>query len=180
MDLNFLWLFLDFSAYSDVAVGLGRLMGVATPENFNRPYLARNVIDFWDRWHISLSQFIRRNVFIPIQLGLMRRTEGRRPLLIASVAFSVSFLLCGLWHNFMTSWLAWGAYQALGLIVCNAYKDFLTRRLGRQGVKRYLANPWYRVLAVFATYQFSAGALVLVTPGLLRKLVKLMMTGFYW
>ena len=85
MQLNYLWLYLDFSAYSDIAVGVGRLMGVATPENFNRPYLARNMIDFWERWHISLSLFIRRNMFIPIQLALMRRTDGRRPLLVASV-----------------------------------------------------------------------------------------------
>ncbi len=65
VQLTFIWLYLDFSAYSDVAVGVGRLMGVATPENFNRPYLARNIIEFWERWHISLSQFIRRNIFIP-------------------------------------------------------------------------------------------------------------------
>ena len=68
VQLNYLWLFLDFSAYSDIAVGIGGLLGVATPENFNRPYLARNSIDFWERWHISLSQFIRRNLFIPIQV----------------------------------------------------------------------------------------------------------------
>ena len=54
--LTYIWLYLDFSAYSDMAVGVGRLLGVATPENFNRPYLARNVIDFWERWHISLSR----------------------------------------------------------------------------------------------------------------------------
>ena len=179
MDLNFLWLYLDFSAYSDVAVGLGRLMGVATPENFDRPYLARNPIDFWDRWHISLSQFIRRNVFIPIQLGLMRRTGGGRPLLIAGVAFTASFLLCGLWHNFMISWLAWGVYQSAGLIACNAYKDFLVRRLGRKGLKRYMANRWYRALAVFLTYQFSAGAVILVTPGLVGQLFERFKTGFY-
>ena len=77
MQLIYVWLYLDFSAYSDIAVGIGGLMGVATPENFNRPYLARNVIDFWERWHISLSRFIRRNVFIPIQLSLMRLTDGR-------------------------------------------------------------------------------------------------------
>ncbi len=84
VQFNYLWIYLDFSGYSDIAVGVGRLIGVATPENFNRPYLARNVIDYWDRWHISLSQFVRRNVFIPLQVALMRRTGGSHALLVAS------------------------------------------------------------------------------------------------
>jgi D-alanyl-lipoteichoic acid acyltransferase DltB (MBOAT superfamily) len=54
IQLAYIWLYLDFSAYSDIAVGIGRVIGVATPENFNRPYIARNVVDFWERWHISL------------------------------------------------------------------------------------------------------------------------------
>ncbi len=163
IQLNYLWLFLDFSAYSDVSVGIGRLIGVATPENFNRPYLARNVIDFWERWHISLSQFIRRNVFIPIQLAIMRRWDGRSPLLAASLAFTLSFALCGLWHSINIRWLAWGLYQAAGLIACSAYKQFLLRRLGRKGLNRYMANRWVHGLAVVLTFEFAAGAVALVT-----------------
>jgi D-alanyl-lipoteichoic acid acyltransferase DltB (MBOAT superfamily) len=163
MQFNYLWLFLDFSAYSDIAIGIGRLIGVATPENFNRPYLARNPIDYWDRWHMSLSQFIRRNLFIPIQLGLMRRTEGRHPLLIASVAFTVSFLLCGLWHNVGPVWLLWGAYQSAGLIVCYLFRAYLLKRLGRKGLNGYMANPWIRAVAVFLTFEFIAFSVFLVT-----------------
>ncbi len=161
MQFNYLWIYLDFSAYSDVAVGLGGLMGVATPENFNRPYVARNVIEFWERWHISLSQFIRRNLFIPIQLALVRWTGGGRPLLAASVAFAVSFLLCGLWHSVSLPWLAWGAFQAAGLIACNLYRYALNRRLGRKGVQKYLANRWYRAAAVFVTFEFQAIAMAI-------------------
>jgi alginate O-acetyltransferase complex protein AlgI len=163
MQLNYLWLYLDFSAYSDVAVGVGRLLGVATPENFNRPYLARNVIEFWERWHISLSQFIRRNLFIPIQIWLMRRSGGRFPLLAASLAFTVCFLLCGLWHRIDLHWLAWGALQASGLILCNLYKHTLTTRLGRNGVKVYLANPWIRVVAIVLTFEFEAFTVLVAT-----------------
>jgi D-alanyl-lipoteichoic acid acyltransferase DltB (MBOAT superfamily) len=161
--INYVWLFLDFSAYSDIAVGIGTLMGVATPENFNRPYIARNCIDYWERWHISLSQFIRRNLFIPLQLSLVRRTDGRYPLVIASFAFAVSFLLCGLWHNIGLNWLAWGAYHALGLIICNLYREYLLKTLGRKGLNRYLANPWIRVLAIAVTFEFVAFSLVIVT-----------------
>jgi D-alanyl-lipoteichoic acid acyltransferase DltB (MBOAT superfamily) len=163
MQLTYLWLYLDFSAYSDIAVGIGRLIGVATPENFNRPYFARNVIDFWERWHISLSMFIRRNLFIPIQVALMRRSDGRSPLLIASFAFTVSFIACGLWHQASRVWLAWGLMQSVGLIICNLYRAMLLKRLGRKGLERYLANPWIRVAAIAVTFEFAAFAVAIVT-----------------
>ena len=163
IQLAYIWLYLDFSAYSDLAAGIGRLIGVATPENFNRAYLARNVIDFWERWHISLSMFIRRNVFIPIQLTLMRRTGGRAPLWIASFAFVVSFLLCGLWHGLSWIWVAWGLYQAGGLITCNLYRHWLTKRIGRKGVIRYMANPWIRLAATAVTFEFAAIAVSIVS-----------------
>ncbi len=163
MQLSYIWLYLDFSAYSDVAVGIGRLIGVATPENFNRPYLARNIIDFWERWHISLSLFIRRNIFIPIQFALMRRTVGSYSLWIASFAFSVSFLLCGLWHGISPRWVAWGTFHSCGLIVCNLYREFLIRRIGRKGLKQYLANPWIRLAATALMFEFAVTAVAIHT-----------------
>jgi len=156
----FLWLYLDFSAYSDVAIGIGRLMGVKTPDNFNRPYLARNMIGFWDRWHITLSEFVKKHIFIPIQLGLMRSKYGRFQLLCASIAFTVAFLLCGLWHGVSMPYFLWGAIHALGLVLCNLYKHFLLRKLGRKGVKRYMENPVIRVVATFITYQWVALSLL--------------------
>jgi D-alanyl-lipoteichoic acid acyltransferase DltB (MBOAT superfamily) len=156
----FLWLYLDFSALSDIALGVGRLMGVATPENFDRPYLARNMIDFWERWHISLSQFIRRNIYIPVQLALVRRTGGRRLLWCASIAFTISFVWCGLWHGISLSWLAWGVFQAVGLVATNLYRHYLTRRLGGKGVKAYLGDRRVRWLATALTYEFVAFSMV--------------------
>jgi D-alanyl-lipoteichoic acid acyltransferase DltB (MBOAT superfamily) len=163
LQLNYLWLYLDFSAYSDIAVGIGRLIGVPAPENFNRPYLARNVIDFWERWHISLSQFIRRNLFIPVQMTLMRRTDGMRPLLISSFAFTLSFLLCGLWHSIGWVWFAWGVFQASGLIVCSLYRHFLIKRLGRKGLNKYMADPRIRLVSTVVTFEFAALAVAIVT-----------------
>jgi D-alanyl-lipoteichoic acid acyltransferase DltB (MBOAT superfamily) len=163
MQLNYVWLYLDFSAYSDIAVGLGTLMGVATPENFNRPLLARNIFDFWQRWHITLSLFIRRNLFTPVQLRLARLTGGRHHLLIASGTFLVSFVLCGLWHSITLPWLLWGIYEAFGLTVCNAYREILQRRLGRKGLKNYMAVGWIRLLAIVLTFEFAAFAVLLVT-----------------
>jgi len=158
----YVWVYLDFSAYSDIALGIGRLLGIATPRNFDRPLSSRNLIEFWERWHISLSQFIRNNVFIPLQLFGMRKTDGARPLLVASLAFSVSFLLCGLWHALSLRFLTWGAMHAFGLVVCNAYKHTLRRRLGRAGVASYLGKPAIRWLATALTFEYVALSLAFV------------------
>jgi membrane protein involved in D-alanine export len=152
----FIWLYLDFSAYSDIAVGIGKLIGVATPENFFRPYFSRNMIIFWERWHISLSLWIRRNLFFPVQIALLRRTDGKKPLLCASVGFTVAFLLCGLWHGIALNFLVWGAMQALGLIIVNIYRSFLQARLGSKGMKVYLANPYFKVAGMALTFEWVA------------------------
>lgn len=162
VQIFYIWLYLDFSALSDIAIGVGILLGIATPENFNRPYVARNMIDFWERWHISLSQFIRRNIFIPIQVSLMRKTQGRRPLLCASCAFTIAFVLCGLWHQGTLRYLLWGALHASGLLVTNLYRAQLTKYLGPAGVKAYLANFWIRLAATALTFEFVAFSLAFV------------------
>jgi D-alanyl-lipoteichoic acid acyltransferase DltB (MBOAT superfamily) len=156
----FLWLYLDFSAYSDIAVGVGTLIGVVTPENFNRPIGARNVIDFWERWHISLSMFIRRNLFYPLQIHFLRKNEGRRPLYCAAWALVISFALCGLWHGLSVGFLIWGTAQALALVTVRVYAQFLQKRLGKEGMKRYLANRWIRVASGFVTFEFQAVTLM--------------------
>jgi D-alanyl-lipoteichoic acid acyltransferase DltB (MBOAT superfamily) len=162
IQIFFLWVYLDFSAYSDIAVGVGRLIGVATPENFNKPYLARNMIDFWERWHISLALFIRHNLFIPIQVRLLRLTDAQKPLLCASLAFTTSFILCGLWHGVSLRFLMWGGMQALGLVICNMYKDGLKKWLGAKGVKQYLQSRPIRVAATMITYEFVAFSLLII------------------
>lgn len=153
------WLYLDFSAYNDIVVGIGRLLGVVTPENFNRPFLARNVIDFWDRWHISLSQWVRRNLFIPIQLNLVRQ-QRFSPLLCANVAVGVSFVFCGLWHGIGMNFLFWGLFHSAGLMCVNSYRHYLTKWIGAKRVKLYMADARIRVLATFVTYQFIAVSLL--------------------
>lgn len=159
VQMYYLYIYLDFSAYSDIAVGLGRLLGVATPENFNRPLSARNIIVFWERWHMSLSQFIRRNLFIPIQLAGMRWTGGRHARLVSSTAFGVAFLLCGLWHGISWRFLLWGAGHAAALIACNLYRDALVARLGRKGAATFGERPWVKAVATVLTFEFVAFSL---------------------
>jgi D-alanyl-lipoteichoic acid acyltransferase DltB (MBOAT superfamily) len=162
----YLWVYLDFSAYSDITVGAGRLMGIATPENFNRPYFARNLIDFWDRWHISLSQFIYRTLFIPVQVALLRRSGPQAAWWCGAVAFSVSFLLCGLWHGLEVRWALWGLMHALGLVTVTWYRAWLQKRLDREARNRYLAHRGIRVATTILTQFFVAASLLVASwPG---------------
>ena len=101
-----LQLYFDFSGYSDMAVGLGAMLGFACPENFNYPYAATSITNFWRRWHITLSSWFRDYLYIP--LGGSRRGKWR-------TAFNkaVVFVLCGLWHGANMTFVLWGAWHAL-------------------------------------------------------------------
>lgn len=104
-----LQIYLDFSAYSDMAIGLGQMFGLRLPENFNRPYSAVSITDFWRRWHMTLSNFFRDYVYIP--LGGNRLGSGRTYMNLAGV-----FVLCGLWHGANWTFLLWGIYHG-GLLI---------------------------------------------------------------
>ena len=104
-----LQIYFDFSGYSDMAIGLGLLFGFKLPENFNRPYSAHSITDFWRRWHMTLSHFFRDYVYIP--LGGNRRSAVRTSLNLLLV-----FVLCGLWHGANWTFLVWGAYHG-GLLM---------------------------------------------------------------
>jgi D-alanyl-lipoteichoic acid acyltransferase DltB (MBOAT superfamily) len=112
-------LFLDFSAYTEMAIGSALVFGLSLPENFRRPYLATDLRDFWRRWHISLSNFLRDYLYIP--LGGSRNGPVRYVL-----ATMATMGLCGLWHGAGWTYAAWGFWHGAGLLICHAWQ-----RLGR-------------------------------------------------
>lgn len=101
-------IYFDFSGYSDMAIGLGRMMGFEFLENFNRPYIALSFTDFWHRWHISLSNWMREYLYIP--LGGNRKSPSR-----TYINLWIVFLLSGLWHGAAWTFVIWGAYHGLFL-----------------------------------------------------------------
>jgi D-alanyl-lipoteichoic acid acyltransferase DltB (MBOAT superfamily) len=121
-----LQIYFDFSAYADIAIGLGRLVGVELPENFDSPYQARNISEFWRRWHITLSTFLRDYVFIP----LARRQAGALHIAVSLVA---TFLLAGIWHGAAWTFVAWGLLNAVYMLVAQRWRRPLPLRLA-QGV----------------------------------------------
>jgi len=105
-----LQIYFDFSGYSDMAIGLGRLFGFEFLENFRYPYVARSITDFWRRWHISLSTWFRDYLYIP--LGGNRGSKAR-----TYANLFVVFFLCGLWHGASSTFIVWGVYHGLFLVL---------------------------------------------------------------
>jgi len=112
-----LQIFFDFVAYSDMAMGIGLMLGLMLPVNFNVPYRALNLRDFWRRWHITLSSWLRDYVYIP--LGGSR--EGVARYLLATI---LTMGICGLWHGAGLTFLVWGLGHGIGLIVCRFWQSY--------------------------------------------------------
>lgn len=125
-----LHIYFDFSGYSDMAIGLGRMFGFEFPENFRYPYMASSITDFWRRWHITLSTWFREYVYIP--LGGNRRGRARQYFNLAVV-----WLLTGLWHGASWNFVLWGLFY---LILLVTEKAFLLRLLERNRLTRVLGH----------------------------------------
>jgi alginate O-acetyltransferase complex protein AlgI len=162
----YLVIYLDFSGYSDLAIGATRAMGLKAPENFNRPYLAANIRDFWQRWHITFSRVLTSFIFVPVSRALTSRTGlGRIPVVVLS--YTGTFVFCGFWHGGPANFLLWGLYHAAGLIWLDLYRPWATKRRLLQGASAVPA--WRRItghaVAVAVTFLFvSLGWIPFVLP----------------
>jgi D-alanyl-lipoteichoic acid acyltransferase DltB (MBOAT superfamily) len=151
-------LFLDFSAYTEMAIGSALLFGLLLPENFRRPYLSTSLRDFWRRWHISLSNFIRDYLYIP--LGGSRHGAARY-----AVATLLSMGICGLWHGAGWTYVVWGLWHGIGLVVCRAWQQLgrpLPQIAGWAMTMLFVLAGW----VVFRASSFaSAGAILASLSG---------------
>lgn len=116
---------LDFSAYSDLAIGTSRLLGIAVPENFRWPYLSPNIQEFWNRWHITLSSWARDYVFTPSGRQLFKTRLRSSPTAIAALSYLATFLVIGAWHGLTPNYLLWGLYHGLLLTAYYVYRKSL-------------------------------------------------------
>ncbi|WP_201743850.1 MBOAT family O-acyltransferase [Hymenobacter busanensis] len=116
-------IYFDFSGYSDMAIGLGRMMGFQFPENFNNPYVSRSITEFWQRWHITLGRWMRDYLYIP--LGGNRVKTARLYANLWTV-----FILSGFWHGAAWNFIAWGAFHGLFLILDRLFLLRIYQRIG--------------------------------------------------
>jgi D-alanyl-lipoteichoic acid acyltransferase DltB (MBOAT superfamily) len=145
-----LQIYFDFSAYSDMAIGLALMMGVTFPLNFDSPYKAASLIDFWRRWHMTLSRFLRDYLYF--SLGGNRKGPFRRHLNLM-----ITMVLGGLWHGATWNFVVWGAIHGVGLLLNHLWRD-ISQRMGFT-----LPNPigWALtiLIVIFAWVPFRADTL---------------------
>jgi D-alanyl-lipoteichoic acid acyltransferase DltB (MBOAT superfamily) len=157
----YLFLYCNFSGFCDMAIGAAGLMGVAIEENFNNPFAARNLRDFWNRWHITLSTYMRDVVFLPVSSFMARRLGPANTNHAVAGAIIVVFLLIGLWHGLAWHFVAFGAMHAIGVVTAHYYTVLLKRRLGRQRFAAYNSDALIRIIAVVVTFAFVTSSFFL-------------------
>lgn len=160
MVFYYLFLYCNFSGFCDIAIGAAALMGIPVPENFDNPLAARNMKEFWNRWHITLSQYMRDMVFSPLSKFLVRNMGALLADHAIAITIAVVFLLVGVWHGTGWNFVAFGAAQSLGVVVVHYYTIFLKKRLGREGYKKYNDNRWIHAVAVTVTFCYFAASLI--------------------
>jgi D-alanyl-lipoteichoic acid acyltransferase DltB (MBOAT superfamily) len=159
MVFYYLFLYFNFSGFCDVAIGVAALIGIPVPENFEDPFAARNMREFWNRWHITLSQWMRDVVFAPLSKYLVRIAGPANANHAIALCVAIVFFLIGVWHGVGWNYALFGLAQSLGVVTVHYYTIFLKNRLGREGFKAYNENPWIRAVAVTMTFCYYAATL---------------------
>ena len=155
------YLYLNFGGYCDVVIGIGSLLGVRPPENFNKPFLARNISDFWQRQHRSLTLWLTDYVFNPTYKSLLSvRWSRNQKALAAYLALVLTMVVSGLWHGTTISFLLFGLVHGTWFVIYRAWDDLLHRRLGRKGVQRFRAHALVHAVGIVLTFNATAAAFV--------------------
>lgn len=151
------FLYLNFSGYIDIVVAIARLMRIRLPENFDRPFSASSFLDFWNRWHITLSTWLKTYVFNPLLLALMRRVSSLtvQPFL-GVLCFFVTFFLIGVWHGRTSEFVVFGVLQGAGVAINKLWQIGLTSAMGRNGYKKLSSNFIYTAFGRGLTFTWFA------------------------
>ena len=142
-----LYLFFDFAGYSLFAIGVSNLMGYDLPHNFNKPFLAKNIHDFWQRWHMTLSFWFRDFVFMRLVKTFMVKKWSKNMITISNVGYLANMLLMGFWHGLTWYYILYGFYHAMLMIGYDAWK-----RLKKRKNWKIPDNKWTSAISIFITF----------------------------
>lgn len=157
----YIFLYLDFSGYCDIVIGIGILMGIRPPENFDFPFLARNVSAYWLRVHRSLTQWLTDYIFTPSYTWALRaRGLARHGFLALAACLLLTMLVAGVWHGTTANFVVFGLIHGVALVVMRGYDQVMTRWLGRVRFHTLQESRLATVAAVFLTYNFTSLAYV--------------------
>jgi len=156
-----LYMYYNFAGYMDVVIGIGRFYGFQLPENFDRPFAAGNFLEFWTRWHITLSNWFKVYVFNPGLRALASRVETPRAMpYLGVVAYFVTFLLMGVWHGSTRAFVIYGLLLGAGVSANKLYEIVATTSLGKARFRALRANRLYAGTCRGAVFGYFACALV--------------------
>ncbi len=173
---SYMYMYFNFSGFSDIAIGLACLSGFEVQENFDAPFKARSIKEFWNRWHMTLSSYMRDVVFTPLsKLLIIRWGPPAHNHAIAVAVFTV-FILVGIWHGLGWNYVLFGVIHATGLVINHYYGIWLKRNLSPPQFRAYNKNLLVRYCAIATTFLYVSLSFVvffskyITTESLLRKI----------
>lgn len=143
-----LYLFFDFAGYSAFAIGVSYIMGIKSPENFNKPFISRNIKDFWNRWHLSLSFWFRDYVYMRFIFWVTKKKWIKNRNLSSNLGYILLFLLMGFWHGLAIQYILYGIYHAVIMVLYNSFEQFNKKH------KWWKDNKFTKVVAIIITFHF--------------------------
>ena len=146
-------IYFDFSGYTDIAIGLGRLLGVRLPENFSSPYWKPNLTQFWNSWHMTLTQWFRSYFFNPLTRAMRSSKHPISPYLMILVAQVGTMVLIGLWHGVTFGFVLWGLWHGAGLFIQNRWSDYMKDHTPAWGRTR-IGQKALHYSGIFLTFNF--------------------------
>ena len=161
------YLYMNFSGYCDVVIAAAGLVGLKLPENFHAPFSARNILDYWSRWHITLGHWIRDYLFTPFYKAGVERWP-RYATSVALAGYFVAFTVAGVWHGSTWNFLVYGLLHGAGASAAKLWETVIVRYAGRPGLKKYLKSASIRAVAVFGTFNYACFTLLFFAMGLER------------
>jgi len=150
-----LFLYCNFSGYVDIVIALARLMRLELPENFDRPFSATSVMEFWNSWHITLSTWFKTYVFNPMLFALMRHIpSAEREPFLGVLCFFITFFLVGIWHGRTAEYVMFGVLTGAGISANALWQVIMTKWLGRKTYRQLAGHPTYNALGRGLTFSW--------------------------
>ena len=152
--LNGWYIYFNFSGYCDVVIAFAKLSGFTVKENFNRPYLSRSVVEFWNRHHITLSEWIRDYIYSPMFKAFISGPFEKNIKAGQYLSLFLTFTIAGVWHGTDMNYLIYGLFQGLGIVVATSFRDKLKKKIGKKGLKKYDANKYIGAIEICVTWMY--------------------------
>lgn len=140
------YLFFDFAGYSLMAVGLSYIFGIKTPDNFNKPFISKDIKEFWDRWHITLSHWFRDFIFSRLMMTAIKKKLFKNKLSMSTMGFMVNMTVMGVWHGLDIYYIMYGVYHGILLSITEIYQK------KSKFHKKHKKEKWYEIISWFITF----------------------------